>query len=120
LSAAQNKAIHAVPLETLRDVIADALWEVNANDLPAACERLGLRAGDVAEAFKSKRKYVRLRIAKQQGDELLALARQILVEFDRPALADFLSEITTHAKHRVTDLTRRAVLSTRRSGAALW
>ena len=107
----QNKAIHAVPLETLRDAIADALWEVSANDLSAACERLGLRAGDVAEAFKSKRKYVRLRIAGQQGDELLALARQILVEFDRPALADFLSELTTHAEHRVTDLTRRAVLS---------
>lgn len=43
---------------------------------------------------------------------MLALARQILVEVDRPALADFLSEITTHAQHRITDLTRRAVLST--------
>lgn len=42
---------------------------------------------------------------------MLALARQILVEFDRPALADFLGEITTHAQHRITDLTRRAVLS---------
>jgi hypothetical protein len=111
LSAVQVKSIHAVPLETLRDAIADALWIVSAHDLPAVCERLGLRAGDVAEAFRSKRKYVRLRLAGHKGDELLALARQILVEFNRPALADFFSELTTHAEHRVTDLTRRAVLS---------
>lgn len=38
------------------------------------------------------------------------MARAVLGEFDEPELADFLSELTTHAEHRVTELTRRAVL----------
>ncbi|MBR8360578.1 hypothetical protein KDW10_24960 [Burkholderia vietnamiensis] len=100
------------PLETLRDAIAEALWgAVSAPSLPAACVALGLRDGDSTEAMQSKRKYVRSRITTFKGPELLALARRVIEEFDVPDLADFVSELTTHADHRVTDLTRRAVLT---------
>lgn len=100
------------PLETIRDAIAEALWgAVSAPALPAACVSLGLQDGDVAEAMSSKRKYVRNRVTAMKGQELLALAQRVIEEFDAPDLEDFVSELTTHADHRVTDLTRRAVLA---------
>jgi len=99
------------PLETLRDAIANALWGLNANDLPGACTALGLREGDRNEAMGSKRRYVRSRIASFKGPELMALAQRVIEEHGAPDLADFIAEITTHADHRVTDLTRRAVLN---------
>lgn len=100
------------PLETLRDAIAEALWgAVSAPALPAACLALGLRDGDSAEAMSSKRKYVRSRITTFKGPELLALAQRVVGEYDAADLADYLSELTTHADHRITDLTRRAVLA---------
>lgn len=99
-----------VPLETLRDAIADGLWTLNASDVPSACTRLGLANGTAEEAFRSKRKYVRTRITSLSGSELIALAQAALREHDIPALQDFVSELTTHAEHRVTDLTRRGIL----------
>ena len=109
------------PLETLREAIADALWgAVSATALPAACLALGLQDGDSSEAMNSKRKYVRTRIATFKGPELLALAHRITEEYNVPELADFVSELTTHAQHRVTDLTRRAVLTELNSAGELF
>lgn len=109
------------PLETLRDAIAEALWgSVSAPSLPAACVALGLRDGDSTEAMHSKRKYVRGRITIFKGPELLALAQRVIEEYDVPDLADFVSELTTHADHRVTDLTRRAVLTELNSAGELF
>ncbi len=100
------------PLDTLRDAIAEALHgAVKAYALPEVCAALGLQEGDAAEAMHSKRKYVRGRIATFKAPELLALAQRITQEYDVPQLADLLSELTTHAEHRITDLTRRAVLT---------
>lgn len=59
----------------------------------------------------SKRKYVHKRITHLSGDELLALARKLLAEYDMPRLDDFLGEMTVHAERRITDLTRKAVLA---------
>lgn len=100
------------PLETLRDAIAEALWgAVSAPALPAACVALGLRDGESTEAMSSKRKYVRSRIITFKGPELLAMAQRVVEEYGTADLADFLCELTTHADHRITDLTRRAVLA---------
>lgn len=109
------------PLETLRDAIAEALWgAVSAPSLPAACVALGLRDGDSTEAMHSKRKYVRTRITTFKGPELLALAQRVIEEYEVPDLTDFVSELTTHAHHRVTDLTRRAVLTELNSARELF
>ncbi|MCU7369992.1 hypothetical protein PEC18_03690 [Paucibacter sp. O1-1] len=93
----------------MRDAIAEALWgAVSAPALPAACLVLGLRDGDPAEAMNSKRKYVRSRITTFKGPDLLALAQRVVDEYGAADLADYISELTTHADHRITDLTRRA------------
>jgi hypothetical protein len=87
------------------------MWGLSAGDVPAACVRVGLEPGEVSEAMGSKRKYVHKRIAHLSAEELLALARKLLAEYDMPRLDDFLSEMTVHAEHRVTDFTRKAVLA---------
>jgi hypothetical protein len=115
------KQYRAPPLETLRDAIAEALWRaVSAPALPVACVALGLREGDASEAMHSKRKYVRSRITTFKGAEFLALAQQVIEQYDVPDLADFVSELTTHADHRVTDLTRRAALTELNSAGELF
>lgn len=99
-----------LPLEKFRNAIADGLWTLSAGDVPGACTRLGLAPGTKEEAFHSKRKYVHSRIASLQGPELIALAQAILREYDIANLADFVSELTTHAEHRLTELTRCSAL----------
>jgi hypothetical protein len=100
-----------LPLETLRDAIADALWAaVSAQDLPAVCGRLGLSEGTTDEAFRSKRAYVRARLRGHSGAELLNSASKVLNEFPAAALRDLVTELTTHSEHRASDLTRREAL----------
>ena len=107
-----EKPYRLPPLETLRDAIAEALWgAVSAPALPAACVALGLQDGNSSEAMESKRKYVRSRITSFKGPELLVLAQRVIEEYNVPDLADFVSELTTHAAHRITDLTRRSILA---------
>lgn len=100
-----------LPLETIRDAIADALWgAVRAQDLPVACVRLGLSDGTTDDAFRSKRTYVRARLRAHDGPALLGIAAKVLKEYQAPALKDLVSELTTHSQHRVSDLTRREVM----------
>lgn len=99
------------PISKFRDAIADALWTLSAGDVPAACVRLGLESGEVSEAMGSKRKYVHKRIAHLNADDLLVLARKLLAEYDMPELDDFVSELTVHAEHRITELTRKSILT---------
>ena len=101
-----------IPLDTLRTAIADTLWNtVSANDLPAVCTRLGLRHGEVDEAFRSKRAYVRRRLAEFSEDVLLKVADAVTAEYEAPDLDDYLSQLTSDAQHRISDLTRRAALT---------
>jgi hypothetical protein len=97
-----NTRPRTVPLETLREAIADGLWaKTSSYELPGVCTRLGLGDGTHEEAHGSKRKYVRARVATKTGTELLDLTRAILEDFDIPSVGDLLSEMTTHAQHRV-------------------
>jgi len=100
-----------IPLDTLRDEIAQALAAaVKSYNLPSVCLGLGLVTGDTSEAHSSKRVYVKNRLMSHMEPELLQIAKRVVEQFDVPALADLVSEITTHAEYRVTPLTRRAVL----------
>lgn len=95
-----------------RDAIAEALWwAVSASALPAACVALGLCEGDSVEAMNSKRKCVRSRITTFKGQDLLTLAHRVVEAYGAADLTDYVSELTTHADHRITDLIRRAVLA---------
>lgn len=104
-----------IPLDALRDRIADAVAGcVKAQNVPAACVRLGIQAtvaeGDTEDAFRSKRSYVKRLIAHLERDELLLVAEKVVAEYGAPSLAETVSEMTTHAIHRVSPLVRRDVL----------
>lgn len=103
-----------IPLDTLREQIAQAIAAAKAYEVPDACVRLGIQQaveeGDAQEAFSSKRLYVRRRILVWNEADLLDLAMRVLREYASEDLADTVSEITVHAEHRVTALVRRDVL----------
>lgn len=103
-----------IPLDTLRELIAQAVAEVKAHEVPAACVRLGIQptveADDAQDAYRSKRLYVRRRILTWNEVDLLALAARVLREYASKDLADTVSEMTVHAEHRVSELVRRDVL----------
>lgn len=100
-----------IPLDTIREAIAEALHSVNAGILPDVCVRLGLSDGSADEAMRSKRSYVRARLGDHKRDRLIQVAQMVIEEIGAPELADFISELTTHAQQRVSDLTKRAVLN---------
>jgi hypothetical protein len=103
-------ALETVTLDELRETIANALAAIKAYNLPAVCSRLGLAHGDAAEAHSSKRVYVRSRLITFGKDDLLRIAQDVLQEVKDADLANLVSEVTVHAEHRITEITRRDVL----------
>lgn len=102
-----------IPLDTLRDRIAEALAaNVKSYNIPGLCAGLGLESGESNEAYSSKRQYVKKRLLGLKEPDLLRIATDVLKEVDDTALADVVSEMTVHAEHRITDITRRDVLKT--------
>ena len=103
-----------VPLDTLRDLIAQAVATAKAYDIPEVCARFGVQdevgPDDGQEAFGSKRLYVRRRILAWDEPALLDLAARVLREYHSNDLAETLTEMTRHAEHRVSQLVRRDVL----------
>lgn len=103
-----------VPLETLREKIAQAVAVAKSYELPDVCVRLGIQPAvepeDAQEAHSSKRLYVRRRILTWDETALLDLAARVLREYPSGDLADTFSEMTIHAEHRVSQLVRRDVL----------
>lgn len=103
-----------IPLDTLREQIAQAIAAAKAYEVPDACVRMGIQQavaeGDAQEAFSSKRLYVRRRILSWSEADLLDLATRVLREYPSEDLADTVSETTIHAEHRVSALVRRDVL----------
>ncbi|MDK9691438.1 hypothetical protein [Azospira sp.] len=103
-----------IPLDTLREQIAQAIATAKAYDVPSVCVRLGIQQavadGDEQEAFGSKRMYVRRRILSWDEADLLALAARVLREYASEDLENTVSEMTVHAAHRVSALVRCDVL----------
>jgi hypothetical protein len=107
----KREMIHHIPLDDLRDRISEALAaHVKSYNIPGACTGLGLESGESDEAHRSKRIYVKNRLLGLKKPELLQIAANVLKEFNDTALADLVSEMTVHAKHRITEITRRDVL----------
>jgi hypothetical protein len=104
-----------IPLDSIREEIAGTIWlNVSAQDVPRVCKSLGIQEtiadGESAEAFSSKRRYVKNRLLEKSKDELLQISQNVLAEFDAPKLRDILTESTVHAEHRVSVLVRKDVL----------
>lgn len=94
----------------METALADAVWELSANKVPAACERIGLRPGTRDEAMGSKRRYVCERTKEMQLPELLAVAQKFIDDYEAPALEDIILELTTPDERRISLVTRRAIL----------
>ncbi len=104
-----------IPLDAVRDQIADTVaGYVKAYNVPAACVRTGIQAkvedGEVDEAFRSKRGYVKRRILELERAALLRIAEKVVTEFGAPDLAKNLSEMRTPAAQPVSPLVRRDLL----------
>lgn len=103
-----------IPLDTLREQIAQAIAAAKAYEVPDVCVRLGIQQAvadsDAQEAFGSKRMYVRRRILSWDEADLLTLAARVLREYASEDLENTLSEMTLHAEHRVSSLVRCDVL----------
>ena len=68
-----------VPLDTLRDQIADAIAvHVSAHNVPRTCVAVGIQQaveeGDGSDAFRSKRSYVKRRLLERSKEDLLQIA----------------------------------------------
>ncbi|MFJ2458102.1 hypothetical protein ACIOVC_06070 [Pseudomonas neuropathica] len=101
-----------ISLEDIRDAIAASLHSVKAYDLPGLCIKLGLEVGTEEEAYRSKRTYVRSRLRSHNLNELFALAKNVMDEIGDTELEDFVGELMTPESHRISDITRRAILGT--------
>jgi AbiJ N-terminal domain 3 len=106
-----KRGTQRISLETLRGRISDAIAaHFKSYNVPSFCIRQGLAPGEADEAFRSKRLYVNNRLQDLKESELISIATNILKEVADAALADIVSEMTVHAEHRITDITRRDVL----------
>lgn len=105
-----SRRIGGMPLNELREKIAEALAVVKAYNLPDVATRFGLTSGTEQEAYKSKRSYVLTRLQGWSEGRLLELAGQVVREYGSRELEDAVSERTIHSDHRVTPLTRREIL----------
>jgi AbiJ-like protein len=104
-----------IPVDALRDRIAIAFAsQVKAYNVPAVCVRFGIQKaaeeGDKDEAFRSRRMYVKQRLLNLDQPALLRIARAFLREYADAALAETVSEMTTHAVQRISTLVRSDVL----------
>ena len=104
----------AVSFETIRNLIPAVLHEVKSYNLPRVCTQLGIQPsvgpGDETEAHASKRSYVTTRIADLSEDELVELARKVLLKYPDEDLKEALVELTEHSRIRVSKLVRGDVL----------
>jgi hypothetical protein len=107
--------IMTIPLDNLREHIAKTIWaKVSAPNVPSVCQALGIQENvqedDASDAFRSKRGYVRKHLLKKDKAALLQIAGNVLTEFDSEELEETLSEMTTQAEHRVSQVTRKDVV----------
>jgi len=104
-----------IPLNRLREQIADTIWaNVSAQNVPSVCQALGIQEdvqeGDAADAFRSKRGYVKKHLLRKDRAALLGIVAKVLTEFASPELEEILGEMTTSAEQRVSQVTRKDVL----------
>ena len=67
-------------IKELRQLLASALADAKAYDVPALCRRLNLRDGEEQEAFASKYKYDHRRLVEVSSEHVVASARQFFAE----------------------------------------
>lgn len=101
----------ALMVKDLRQLVASAISDAKAYDVPALCRRLGLADGTEQEAFASKFKYAQKRLAELDAARVLALARALLTEHPHYALAEQVAKLDEIGGAEITSLTRRRLIA---------
>ncbi|WP_425964210.1 hypothetical protein [Rhizobium nepotum] len=95
----------------LRTKLADAIAGFKAYDVPGVCLRLGLNEGSADEAFNSKFKYARTRLADVDAQAALGMARKLLEEVESFDLAEIVAKIDELETPSVSEVTRRRIVA---------
>jgi hypothetical protein len=98
-------------IKELRHLLASAIADAKAYDVPGLCRRLNLGDGEEQEAFASKYKYAQKRLIDVSTDQIVASARLLAAEESHFALGEQLSKIDEIKGPAVTTLTRRRLIS---------
>lgn len=100
-----------VMIKELRHLLASAIAETKAYDVPNLCRRLNLGDGEEQEAFASKYKYAQKRILAVSAEHVVESARQLAAEDSHFDLGEQLAKIDDLGGKPVTTLTRRRLIS---------
>lgn len=98
-------------IKELRQLLASAIADAKAYDVPGLCRRLNLGDGEEQEAFASKFKYAQKRLVEVSAEQILASARQLASEESHFELAEQLAKIDELKGPAVTTLTRRRLVA---------
>ncbi|WP_249132649.1 MULTISPECIES: abortive infection family protein [unclassified Bradyrhizobium] len=98
-------------IKELRQLLASAIADAKAYDVPGLCRRLNLADGDDQEAFSSKFKYAHKRIMEVSAEQVVASTRQLVAEESHFQLSEQLAKIDEIGKPAVTTLTRRRLIA---------
>jgi hypothetical protein len=103
------RAGYSKHLSPLGNAILDQLSTIKAYDLPEACTKLGLAPGAQEEAFKSKGRYVEVRLLSHSEAQLQQLAKTLLASTPSFELQEMLS-LSEQGHARITEVTRRGIV----------
>lgn len=103
--------IPPVMIRELRHLLASAIADTKAYDVPNLCRRLNLGDGEEREAFASKYKYAQKRILAVSAEHVVESARQLAAEGIHFDLSEQLAKIEDLAGKTVTTITRRRLVS---------
>nr|WP_276558936.1 hypothetical protein [Bradyrhizobium elkanii] len=98
-------------VKELRHLLASAISDAKAYDVPGLCRRLNLADGDEQEAFSSKYKYAQKRLVEVSAEQVVASARQLAAEEQHFELSEQLAKIDELNGPAVTILTRRRLIA---------
>lgn len=98
-------------IKELRHLLASAIADAKAYDVPGLCRRLNLDDGEEQEAFASKYKYAQKRLIDVSADQAVASARVLAAEESHFELAEQLAKIDELKGPAVTTLTRRRLVA---------
>ena len=98
-------------VKELRQLLASAIADAKAYDVPGLCRRLNLGDGEDREAFASKFKYAHKRLIEVTAEQVVASARQLAAEGSYFALSEQLAKIDELKGAPVTTLTRRRLIA---------
>lgn len=88
MSESKRMVVPPAMLKELRQLVASAISDAKAYDVPALCRRLGLADGSEQEAFASKFKYAKKRLGDINATRVLDVARLLLTEHPHYALSE--------------------------------